>query len=342
MIRISGLTTKKHKLVYAIIFLFPLILTLIPHQAHAWTGDFQTPSYQSYIEQWDWPRAMSKGYIYNAYSDGDYPPATYPDFDPENTSYIIVQKPTGSTDLIIYFTKSDQDKIIIKSDENGNYITSTRADGLLFYAQIADRPKTFFPNNYYLDASDSNSTTTKIYSIGYPLGSNNIAYDSTYSGRTYNNKIGYTSSDSPISCSPLDFGCWITKAFDGVTDTLKKFGQAMLKPFVWLWIPDTTQIKAQFDDTNAMLIEKLGFLSFPFVFLGDVISAFTNNTLWCTDGNCKIDTGNLFGSNFTIDIMALKNMNSDLYNATVIIMRGVLIMITISAVYHAYMRVIRA
>lgn len=345
---------NKHTLVYAIISAFSvfIIFSASTAQTSAWTGTLPQSNPTdptSWLGRWDWPLSFSQGKRWALVDTDKMPNHTDPvyagsGFDPASSSYLIGST-EGATGQRIFYSPGKT--LTIKTINGENTLTVLETGSHVIYAcYINDKPFQIYgsPSGVAFVAQTCLNfySPTALTGLSSITAAVNVTYDASYQGYYYPATAEYTANAGIEKCDALDFGCWLAKGFKNIGDGLKDIVQASFKVFTNLFIPDSTAIKSQFDDTNATLIEKLGFLSYPFVFLSDIVSAFTTNTLWCTDGNCRINTGNVFGSSYVIDIMALKTLNPDLYNVSVIIIRASLILLTLSAVYHAYMRVIRA
>jgi hypothetical protein len=142
------------------------------------------------------------------------------------------------------------------------------------------------------------------------------------------------------TCKATDLGCWIAKAFQGVQDTLSSVALAIAGFIAQIWLPDGDQITTDFNEFQSFLVNKLGFLTYPFTFIVDMFTAFGNTTnSWCNTNSCSKNFGNFFGKSFTLDLNAPATVYPTLWAYFLNLIRGITVLGLILAVRQKYMRI---
>ena len=164
-------------------------------------------------------------------------------------------------------------------------------------------------------------------------------YDSSYDGFQ-----GYTNIEpeqGEAACNGiLDVGCWIAKGFAGVANTVLDVIKAAFGLFSKLFLPDGAKLSTEFDNLQTSLTETMGFLTFPFDFVGDMFSALSGTSdNWCTSSSCTKDFGNLFGHDFTVDFRQPATTYSSLWTWGLGLFRGLIIFELMLAVLNKYRKV---
>jgi len=140
----------------------------------------------------------------------------------------------------------------------------------------------------------------------------NVTYDSSWNqliagAVTVSNKVFNTNE----GCSKVDIGCLLTNAFATVENTFLAVGEAIVNGIAALFSPDVDTLKYSFEQFSNSLLDTLGFLAYPFEWIGDTLDALYGGIVadgsWGT-GFCGInefdwgfDTGTFFGANINID-----------------------------------------
>lgn len=131
-------------------------------------------------------------------------------------------------------------------------------------------------------------------------------------------------------CDLTDIPCQLAKLIGAIKGAL-----------TWLFVPNADSLKYAVTGNVKTISEKLGFLSYPFVFLGDLFSAFTTSTsTWCTDSSCTKSFGNFFGQPASINLLAVKDLNSSLWNYILLAIRGVTVLALILGIRKKFMEVV--
>lgn len=140
----------------------------------------------------------------------------------------------------------------------------------------------------------------------------NVTYDASWDQITATT----TTVDSKVypttqGCSMTDIGCLLQQTFSTVANTFLAVGEAIVNGIALLFSPDVDTLKYSFDEFSTSLLDTLGFLAYPFEWIGDTLDALYGGIVadasWGT-GFCGIDsfdwgfpTGTFFGTNINID-----------------------------------------
>jgi len=114
-----------------------------------------------------------------------------------------------------------------------------------------------------------------------------------------------------FDCETWDITCKIKNIFTGIADTFTAVGNAIVDGITALFSVDTTTMGYEFDQLKEFLIDKLGFLAYPFEWIIDTLDGLYGGIVadgsWGT-GFCAIDefdwgfdSGTFFGSNININ-----------------------------------------
>lgn len=141
-------------------------------------------------------------------------------------------------------------------------------------------------------------------------------------------------------CDDWDIACHVGKVFAGVADTFKAVGGAIVNGIGRLFNPDEAKMAEITENNSAFWSEKLGFLVYPFTFLVDMVSAFTEPSGDCTATSCNITFGSWYGSPFAINFYAMKENVPAFWNVVTVIARALLVLGLIFLMRHKYMEVV--
>jgi len=267
------------------------------------------------LAAWDWPQEVRT----LPHQSGSKTPDTL--FDPQKTDYLIflsqsnAASPMGSGWGYSYrYTMYDAGtggnaKVYEYGGNTWIKSVGTQGQPLNFYAfEITDSYSithgTYFP--YVTSTSSATGSTTPtspVYrslslesaSVGCVVAAHGVDYDPGYTGPKFKSNQGFTAGGT-AGCSTLDIGCKLATAFQTVTTTLADFAREIFGFFVDLWIPDSTKTQAQFNDLGDFMTAKLGFLVYPFDFIGDFFGAFSGGGTWCTSASCVVHSSGALGS----------------------------------------------
>ena len=167
------------------------------------------------------------------------------------------------------------------------------------------------------------------------VGAVNVNYASSWDMGHFTNNVPY-GEDGAANCGTLDIGCWVGKLTSGFTNGIKALFGLMVDAFKWLFIPDGTQIKSSFDDLTTFMNNKLGFLAYPFTFIGNVFNAFTSGSSWCNDTGCSKNFGNLFGHPFNVNLGQMQTTMPSIWFWFTGMIRGLTILTLLLAVRQKY------
>jgi len=146
----------------------------------------------------------------------------------------------------------------------------------------------------------------------------NSSYETDYTGARY----ATTVPDQQDQCSTYDFTCKIAGVFQNISDDIRQVASTTLNTIVGFFIPDISNWQEQTTELRNLIDEKSGFLIFPIEILDDIVDAFDNNTnTWCTETNCTIEFGEIFGSDFNMNLLTLKNANPELHTLALLTIR---------------------
>lgn len=244
-------------------------------------------------------------------------------------------------------------------DANGALQYYFTSDDYITKAEIRAEPNTDPDYKYNWTGSFSSgqyySTSTSIFSpstvnggrgfvIGNDLydsqvGAINTTYAESWDLGQFSKTVPY-GEDGNANCGTMDIGCWVGKITSGFTTGIKELFGLMVDGFSWLFIPDGKVVKAQFDTSNALMTAHLGFLSYPFTFLGDFYNSFNSTSSWCNDTSCTKHLGNVMGSDFTLNLGAMQRMTPTIWTFMTLALRGIAVIMLIFTLRAKYMEVV--
>lgn len=175
----------------------------------------------------------------------------------------------------------------------------------------------------------------------------------------------YTPPPVDGGCAPLDIGCWFADFIDVTVTTIQEAWSAFVDIFVgfsnWLGnllVPDDGNIFLNaFTDLNDYMHNKLGFLTYPFVFIQAQITALMtivdsdNKDEWhCTGGGSSqygvcsgLCAPNVLGSQgVCIRLSALEENFPTLWQTGVWFLRLAVVGVLIELMRNKYMSIVRA
>ncbi len=314
-----------------------------PTQTSAWTGDL-TSCGSNDLGNWNWPEILKTGG-----HPANNEKQVWTDFDPEKSSYIIGKGIKNQGQLTIY-KSANNSKLKIEKNAITQRNEIIAPGGWFLRATFTENG-----NGDYADINDY-YTTNHSTQVASPIfgGTNdvnpdsnycitavkNVDYASSYTGKEYTQNIGYS---VPVEqCDTLEFGCWITKAFKGVTETLLGAAQAILQGIAYLFAPQNDQLQGVYNDFTAFFDAKLGFLIFPFEFLINMFNAFTSTANgFCSSGSCALQLPQIHGSTMNIDLLQWRQVSPGLYNMLVNAVRGITVAMLIFGIHKKYLEVIK-
>lgn len=72
-------------------------------------------------------------------------------------------------------------------------------------------------------------------------------------------------------CEAINIGCWIGKIYSGVIDSFQSLAEGLLAGITFLFVPDGDVMAFQFNELKEFMIDKLGFLAYPFEWIINMI-----------------------------------------------------------------------
>lgn len=276
----------------------------------------------TYLETWDWPFRIRQP------TNGSPTGAGITNFDPENDSYIIVQRKTSydanpKRRIYHFYRYSNTDRRLILYDDAGvpkvRISGTTGSPSLNNNATLQSEPRNLVSPPYYIPPTNTpeievnpNSSTTTPLSLDGSLVhcvvvAHNVIYDGSWQWNKFVGSVDWSEgSGINVLCTTLDIACHINKVFSAVGDTLKEIAKSGLRLFANLFVPDGAQVQADFEEFEDAMTAKLGFLAYPVTFMVDVFEAFTaTGSGTCTTEGCVKSFGNLFGGGFSIDFASV-------------------------------------
>jgi len=158
-----------------------------------------------------------------------------------------------------------------------------------------------YPNTWDLSGAVTTqgiTTITNINSVQCLHKAHNIFYDPAYTGKSdyadYDDSIRYS-----VNCDTLDIVCQIGRIFNGVVNTFKSVGEAIVNGFAFLFLPDPDILLEKFNETLDLFEGQLGFLLWPFEYFLDLFDS--ANGTDCLPSCSVTMPGTLFGGELTID-----------------------------------------
>lgn len=124
---------------------------------------------------------------------------------------------------------------------------------------------------------------------------------------------------------------------------LRNFGVRLKHIFYDLFVPDFAVLEERFATLNANLRDRLGFVWYPFDWLGLTFNSLTQSTASCHRGtipsipySSNLGNGKLFGSNVNLNPCSLQNQLPIMYDVVVFIFRALTVFAIIIALNHKY------
>lgn len=153
------------------------------------------------------------------------------------------------------------------------------------------------------------------------------------SGGTYSNSL----PGVPRSCDGfLQIACTVEDIFSGIADSFSAVGQAVLRGLGALFVPDGNQLNSDWSGFYATLTTKLGFLTWPFSFIGDMFTAITTPTTTC----CVIGAGMFMGATFPgIDLAFASTHLPSLWNFATAAIRGLTVLMLLFMLRSKFMEI---
>lgn len=142
------------------------------------------------------------------------------------------------------------------------------------------------------------------------------------------------------SCAPLEFSCWMGSIAGTITGGLSAISEQILRGFAFLFSPDSQALATRITTFQTYMNQKLGFLTYPFVFFSDLFTSFTSGSSWCTESSCAKSFGNLWGTNVSINLIQLKTTMPALWDFSLLTIRGLLVFGLIYGLRKKYMEVV--
>ncbi len=167
------------------------------------------------------------------------------------------------------------------------------------------------------------------------VGAVNVDYSSSWDVAHLTNHVPY-GQDGAANCGTLDIGCWVGKLTSGFTNGIKALFGLFVDGFQWLFVPDGGTIKSSYDSLSTFMNAKLGFLAYPFTFIGNVFAAFTSGSSWCNSSSCIKNFGTLFGQPFVLNLGQVQTTMPTIWTWFTAMIRGITILLLLLAVRGKY------
>jgi hypothetical protein len=117
----------------------------------------------------------------------------------------------------------------------------------------------------------------------------------------------------------LAIGCKVEDIFSGIADTFTSVGSFIVKGIATIFVPDGSMMSADWSAFYTTLTTKLGFLTYPFTFIGGVWTAFTTPTTTC----CTFGSGTFLGGHFEFKINQWETTAPTLWTWLTAVIKGV-------------------
>lgn len=319
--------------VLPVIAVFLALLIPAP-TASAWTGRLQT-NYGG-LAGWDWQAVYKEKYLVNLSE------TNYVIFNTTGTPYEAIPSPYDNSGGTYHqFLIAVGYPITFETDTNGY---SSFCAPSFQVKQIKDDFRLQPMTNRIFDTSISGfsmGTTPNKYCFGIsPSGNSNTVTSLANTKATFSSS--YTGSPIPIEkltlpkpeCDVFDLPCW-TK--DLATDV----GDKILGGFTRLLAPDSGKTDYVFQDLNAYMQDKLGFLAYPVTFTVDLLNSFNAGGNWCNESSCSKNFGTIWGQPLTINLTQLKTSAPEIWTFGIVTLRGLTVAGLIFAIRSKYMEVLR-
>lgn len=298
--------------------------------------------HDSVLDSWLWATEMKK---------------LYTDFDINNTSYIVTRARLMSdyrysypvnynvkwAEYEIYYVLNDA-KITASISDYSTFgdtlhLAPTKYNYIKHAKIKVNSPKVGFPSGEFQNGMSVQALTDITTPVPFPILST-IQYDNaatteyitTQSNLNYApsfvekslqftqhlNETEYTLAVE-VKCDTLDIMCYAKKIF----------------------IPDENTLKAKYDSFHDFMVLKLGFLTYPSEFLGDLFASFDTTQNSCNETACTKNFGELLGGDFSLDFLAMKNTAPTMWTWFKTLIVGVTLFELVIMLKRKYMDVVR-
>jgi hypothetical protein len=295
-------------------------LYFIAPKTKAWSGNLPTCNVGNALD-WTWKdKIVEKDPNYNIDTwTGTVLIATFDNFGEYPAGYTSTKY-----DLGVYFGYNGEFR-----ESSGNrtfYMANTQ--------RFAISKDTQNPN-YKSDVIKDNFTTTlNTGTFACIITAKNVIYTSQYTGTIYSDAL----PNQQNQCDGLDIGCYIKSAIDSVNNTIRDVAIAVIN----LFIPTGEQVKTEFSRLMTFYTDKLGFLTYPAIVFADIADALTNsNNGWCTSSSCNLNLGQFYGSNLNINLLAVQQLNQQLWTFALFIIRTGTIIWLVQKLHEEYMELVK-
>lgn len=315
-------------LVIGVVIFYVLMSLFVMPKADAWTGSLPDQRNMFADDGWDLCEAIKAPNL----SSTPVNPPYLNDFDCDHSSYIIIDQGIANQRVLLV---APTGKISLGTDGSGNYITGD----VQFYRHTINLTDPYPQDDRVSNGIDPYTAGTKFYNADALVTAPNVRYLSNYTGQQISTDLNETDDDT--TCDALDFGCWMSKAFKGVTDTFLGVGEAMLRGIAYLFAPESDELQAEFDDFTSFFDAKFGFLLFPFEFIINVFSAFGTGGGFCNSSTCNLAVPDFYGSTLNIDLLQWRLTAPSVFTVLVNVIRGLTVVTLIAAIHRKYLEVIK-
>jgi len=360
---------KQNALFLLVIYITSLFsVFIIPKPVQAWT-DNPMLDCQNVIMPNDWAeRVKAKAPTFNlnnpnasilVYRTGDtaaqYDNVSVVYYPDKTTKQIEMTKTSGEYDL--FFPNDDGNAFWVNLDIGGptngsgdvKYEISRNTSPVL---QATANHLTAYPSGRNADTgtragritngvtgASTFPTSVKMCQMGI---SKNIKYWPSTSGLT---ALTENNLKNSYDCAVTDFSCWLKYIFGGIGDGFNNVGQAIVSGIGVIFIPYEGSLQFIFDDLTDFLELKLGFLSYPLVFLTDLFDTFNDaaspqddwvgnvNNYYCdpfADGTWFPEGKDGFFADISIDTCAFEANAPALFDLLQNIMRATIVLLILS------------
>lgn len=330
-------------LLFVVVLLTGVFITT--SQASAWTTNPLPSIDGAGLPRWNWPDTIKTEWNCSGTCNA------LPWFSAETSSYIIGSNPSATgipaapdifgTVYTNFFmaVAPDGDRLVFNKKTDGTYELKTVSGAGFITANLQDHTKTTAGgHDNYGNAPMSAPVSAPITNLTGIYRVKNVNYSTTWDGGSFSSDIAYGSvgGSAPATCGALDFGCWFSKAFDGVQNTMVSVAEAVAKAFAYMFAPDGNKTKTEFDGLNTFMTNKLGFLVYPFTFMSTLFNAFSSGTSWCTTTSCTKSFGNLFGKPFNLNLNQLAVTMPTLWTWFIAMTRGITVLAIVLTIRRKY------
>jgi len=337
----------KIKIILAVTVL--AITSFVPH-ASADTGlsseNFLPQCGDVSLISWDWGASLKAISTPTAWTDFDYDSSSYTilhladpfaDGTVNNHNRFKIYASDGSTPLVF--------------QRNSGVPTLTTKNNYIRQANIQSEAKEVpeysqSSNQYVVSAGTTfSSVAMGIYS-GVPdatkfdceVVAKNVTYAPSWGYAPFNSNVLHGSAVVG-QCKNLDVACYVTKAMQGVQNTITSGVSALLNVLGNWFIPDTAVLDSKIEDLQTNLNAHLGFLTYPPTFLVDFYDAFDSSSSWCNDTSCTKYIGTIFGSPWTLDLGAVKTVTPTLWSFMTALVRGMTVLAIVFMLRRKFLEV---